>query len=336
MTHSHEGLDYKLYKIYIWGGLAFLVIYSFVAGLILDSRNQLGAAGGPFIVIPLMVWFSGIMLYWWWVILFKSKRELEELVKAPACGFPGIKSLKNWNTLHQAMALSGGDVEAFIKNAKKANRPLIVWFGCMNLLPGWIFAPFVLGYLGIMPDIQPSNLLGIWLAGVIIWVVLMLVVTYVLLGWGGRASEEAYLTPLGLAVTQAPGLAIDVISLLGSGQKWIPDGPAIVEGQRYGRLVHIETIAKHSLTIVQTKLPDFRVQSKEGKLTPDENSPEEVVAAFKSLRKAKRWKGINVFAGADGIAIQRESKGTNMWLFDLWLAEFVLDKITIKSTFVDK
>jgi hypothetical protein len=119
-----------------------------------------------------------------------------------------------------------------------------------------------------------------------------------------------------------------VIGLIGGGQKLIPDGPAIVEGERYGRLVHIETIDKHCLTVLQAKLPEFKVLSKEGKLTPDENAPKDVVDALKSLRKAKRWRGIEVYSGPDGIAIQRESKGTNMWLYDLWLAEYLLDKVS--------
>jgi len=328
MKRLHEGLDYKLYKIYIWGGLPLLVIYMVVAALILEQRNQLGTAGGPFIIIPLMLWFGGILLYWWWVFLFKDNKELEELAQSPEGDFPGIKSLKNWNTLHQAMTISGGNVEAFIENAKKANRPVIVWFGFMNLLPCWIFGPFTLGFLGLMPDAAPKTQLGIWVGGVIVWVVLMLVVTYVLLGWGGRASEDAYLAPLGLAVTRVPGLTVDLISLICGGQKLIPDGPAIVEGERHGRLVHIETIDKHSLTVLQVKLPEFKVLSKGGKLTPDESAPEEVVGALKSLRKAKRWRGVKIHAGPDGIAVQRESKGTNMWLYDLWLAEYLLDKIS--------
>jgi hypothetical protein len=94
MKRLHEGLDYKLYKIYIWGGLPLLVIYFFVAGLILESRNQLGPAGGPFIIIPLMLWFGGILLYWWWVFLFKGNKELEELAQSPGGGFSGHQIIK--------------------------------------------------------------------------------------------------------------------------------------------------------------------------------------------------------------------------------------------------
>jgi len=332
MKQLHEGLDYKLYQIYVWGGLFSLVIYIVVTGLILESRNQLGTAGMSFIFIPLMLWFGGLMLYWWWVFLFKGNKELQELAQSPREGFPGIDSLKNWNTLHQAMAVHGGDVKEFIKNAKRANRPIIVWFGFVNLLPCWIFGPLILGYLGILSDAAANALFGVWLGGVFVWVVLMLVVTYFLLGWGGGAAEEVYLAPLGLAITQVPGLMPDVIGMIGGGQQLIPDGPAIVEGERHGRLVHIETIDKYSLTVLQAELPEFRVLSKEGKLTPDENVPEDVVDALKNLRKAKRWQGIEVYASPDGIAVQRESKGTNMWLYDLWLAEYLLDKISTDQT----
>ena len=224
------------------------------------------------------------------------------------------------------MAIHGGDINEYINNAKKANRPIIVWFGYVNLLPCWIFAPFVLGFLGILPESSPVIQLGIWVGGVVVWVVLMIVLTYVLLGWGGRASEKAYFAPLGLGLTNVPGLATDVIGMIGGGQILIPDSAAIVEGKRFERLVHIETIDKHSLTVLQANLPEFKVLSKGGKLTPDENAPEYFVDALRGLRKAKRWRGIEIYAGPDGLAIQRESKGTNMWLYDLWLAEYLLDK----------
>ena len=46
MKQLHQGLDYTLYKIYIWGGLPSLVIYIVVVATMLERRNQLGSAGG--------------------------------------------------------------------------------------------------------------------------------------------------------------------------------------------------------------------------------------------------------------------------------------------------
>jgi hypothetical protein len=130
-----------------------------------------------------------------------------------------------------------------------------------------------------------------------------------------------------LAVARTPRLAVDTIALIGGGQKLIPDGPAVVEGERYGRLIHIETIGKHSLTVVRARSPEFTASSHDGKLIPETGVPESVRKALKSLRKAKRWRGITVHAGPEGFAIQRKSKGTNMWLYDLWLAECLVGKL---------
>jgi hypothetical protein len=317
-------LDYKLYKIYLWGGLLFVVIYIVGSTLIFDATSLPGPKAFLVIGGPLMLWFAGIMLYWWWVFLFKGNKELEDLVQVQGEGFSGIKSLENWNTLHQAMAIFGGSADELRRNAKRANRPVIVWYGCLNLLAIWICGFITLGAL----EIIPAEWFKFMVYGVFVWIGLMLLVTYVLLTWGSKTAEKAYLAPLGLAITAVPGLKPDVIGLIGGGQKLIPDGPAIVEGERHGHLVHIETIGKHSLTVLQAKLPEFKVQSDDGKLVPDEGAPEAVVSALQSLRKAKRWQGIKVNAGSEGIGIQRQSKGTNMWLYDLWLAEYLLDKIS--------
>jgi hypothetical protein len=88
-------------------------------------------------------------------------------------------------------------------------------------------------------------------------------------------------------------------------------------------------IDKDSLTAVQAAVPEFTVQSDEGKLMASAGAPEAVAEAIRSLRKAKRWKAIEVQAGSEGIAIQRHSKKMDMWLYDLWLAEYLLDKISI-------
>ena len=323
MKQLHEGLDYKLYKIYIVAGITLIVIWTFVSTLVYEVHNLPDPQPFFIIIAPLMLWVSGILLYWWWVFLFKGSRELEEHVEVQEKVIPEIKSLKSWNTLHQAMAIYGGSVEELRRNEKKARRPILIWYGFMNLLVVWIFCPFTLGALGIFPFS-----LGIWLGGVFVWIVLMLALTYFLLGWGGGMAEEAYLAPLGLSITKIPRLRIDAIGFMDGGQMAIPDGAAIVEGERHGRLVHIETIDRYSLTVLQSNLPKFRVQSNDGKLIPDKGTPESVANALKRLRKAKRWRGIKVNANPEGIGVQRESKGTNMWLYDLWLAEYLLDKIS--------
>lgn len=323
MNHLHQGTDYKFYKIYLWVGGVLVVASFFLTGVVLDIP---GNYSGPmtFLIMgsPLLLWVAGILLYWWWVFLFKENRELRKLAEQEQ-QLPGISALKSLDTLHPEMSLNGGSVEEMINNAKVARRPILVWFGSLNILALWICGPVTLGSL--LPTFPLT--LPVWLGGVVVWIIGMLIASPFIFRWGSTASEKAYLAPLGLKVTKTPGLKPSALGMLGSGQVVIPDGPAIVEGQRQGRLVHLEFIDKYSLVLVQARLPEFSVESRDGKLEPDPKTPANISKAIKSLRKAKRWQGIEVFAGNDGIAIQRESKAMNMWLYDLWLAEYILDKL---------
>ena len=140
MKQLHEGLDYRLYKIYIWGGLALVVVYTFVSILVFDTLSLPGPQVFLRLFLPSMLYFAGILLYWWWVFLFKGNRDLTELRQEQVQGVPAIKALKSWNTLHQAMAIHGGNVEEYIRNAKRANRPILAWYGIINLLAVWIYA----------------------------------------------------------------------------------------------------------------------------------------------------------------------------------------------------
>jgi len=324
----HEGWDYRLYQIYIWGGLPLIVVQIMVSVLVFDALSL--PEPQPFLVVagPLLIWIAGIFLYWWWVFAFKGNAELEELVRTQPHdqGVPPIKDLRSWNSLHQAMALGGGDVAELLKSAREANRPILLWYGITNLLALWILGPIVLGSLGIIP-VRWMRGSWVWLGGIFVGIALQLVATPILAGWSARGGEKAYLAPLGLAVMDTPGLKVDAIALLGDGQKIIPDGAAVVEGERRGHLVHIEMLDRYSLTVLQAGLPEFHVRTQDGKLVPDEGAPEAVVRALGSLRQAARWRGIVVFAGPEGLAVQRQSKGTNMWLYDLWLAEYLLDHI---------
>ena len=103
----------------------------------------------------------------------------------------------------------------------------------------------------------------------------------------------------------------------------------MLEGNRNGRLVHIEVMGKHCYTAVQAETPPFKIHSQAGKLVANEDAPEAVKKTLKGLRKAKRWKGIQVTGGHEEIGIERESRGQNMWLYDLWLAEVLLEKLVL-------
>jgi hypothetical protein len=314
VTRLREGWDYLLYKIYIWGGLAALVVYILLAALVVHTDTQPGIktfAG------PISLYLFGAVSYWWWVFLCKGNRKLKTLVQERPKSHPELSALKSWNMLHQAMALYGGDTDELIKLDRAGRVPVLIWYGGVNGLLVWILGCLWLGWLGILPsrpghDIPADPYFPIMVVGIFVWIAAMMVGTPLLAGWAGRSGEAAYLAPLGLGMVE-----------VGS----VPPEGAVVEGIRHGRLVHIETMGKQTLTVVQAKVPPFTIQSELGKLVADEGAPEFVIRRLKGLRKAKRWRGITVTGGAEGIAIRRESRGQNMWLYDLWLAERLLGNL---------
>ena len=85
MKRLHEGWDYSVYNVYIWGGLAALVAYLVVTILRMEElslTNQYRVMF-PRLLLPVMIYISGILLYWWWVFLFEGDmRDLSAFADA--------------------------------------------------------------------------------------------------------------------------------------------------------------------------------------------------------------------------------------------------------------
>ena len=103
MKRLHEGLDYTLYKVYVWGGLPAVVIQIVVSVLVFDAMEL--PTPQPFFVImgPALLWFAGILLYWWWVFIFKGRHEWVEWRETPSQGVPPLKALQSWSTDSRGM-----------------------------------------------------------------------------------------------------------------------------------------------------------------------------------------------------------------------------------------
>jgi hypothetical protein len=325
MIRLHDGLDYLIYKIYVWGGLAAIVIFSLVmslAGLLPPTGNR----ALIILSLPVTIYFLGILAYWWWVFLFKGIRDLKKTLENPPEQPPGVRDLKNKSTLHRALSLYGGNFEEMLEYEKKSNRPVIIWYGLQNLLAFWVLGNFWVWNL--FQKHLPSNYIkAVWVPGVFIILALFFVLTPLLLWRARKAGTAAYLTPLGLYPMKSMTVELDLSGTPVDDQTRIPDGTMLLAGNRLGRRVVIEIRGKRSTTRAEAPLPPFEISSPEGKLIPHEGAPDAVQKALKGLRKAKRWKGIMVIGNSNGITIERESRRQNMWLFDLWLAERLLENL---------
>jgi hypothetical protein len=91
-------LDYRLYKIYIWGGLASVVAYLVVTTLRMEALTLTAQYREVFprLLAPVMIYVAGILLYWWWVFLFKGNQDLAKLGEVQGEGVPAIKALRTW------------------------------------------------------------------------------------------------------------------------------------------------------------------------------------------------------------------------------------------------
>jgi hypothetical protein len=326
MNRLHEGLDYLLYRIYIWGGIAALVAYIALV-LTLDVRGFIDAPDTALLAIvsaPITPWILGILAYWWWVFLFKGDKELKESIRKRPESTPEIRALKSWGTLHTAMALYGGSVNGILEAEKAARRPVIIWYGMLNLLVLWALGNFWVWAL-FEDDLPADYVTRVWVPGMLV-IMLFFVVTPFLLGRALKGGEAAYLAPLGLSIAESPAGPPDPSGMPGRDQVVTHAGATVLNGCRRGRLVRIETMGRHSITWVQAETPPFEIHSQAGKLVADKDAPEAVAAALKGLRKAKRWRGIQGTGGPGGVGIERESRGQNMWLYDLWLIERLLEK----------
>jgi hypothetical protein len=307
MKGTGAGWDSLIYRGYIVGGLLGIVAIAVATAVLFDpqGRTMLPVyTGGGCATIYLL----GFLAYWWAQFLFAGYGDMRHIPEGEGGGAPGISALRSWTTLFEAMALWGGNPEALLAERRRTRQPMLEWFAwatALALFPlvgVWLYLFGVLSQETFLTYIRPA---------IVILAVLMLVRTYFLLGSVRRDDQEAIYTPLNLSQVDEPQ----------------PDAALkVLEGVRHGRPVRITVNGSHCITQVSGSVPEFEVQALGGKFVLAEDLPEQVYAALKSLRKAKRWVGVKLVGTAEGMAVERRARGVNLWLYDLWLAERLLEQ----------
>jgi len=209
---------------------------------------------------------------------------------------------------------------------KAARRPVLEWYGWTNVFVFYCLSNPWLVALGILTPQRQRY----FAAGVMLLIVFILVRTYFLLGARVTAGEYAYLRPLGLAVAERPTLDLKRVARTAVEGPWglVAGRGTVLAGTRHGRSVHVVVDSQRNFTMVEAQVPQFTVESKEGKLVAGKNAPEAVWESVKELRKAKRWLGMELQGTPEGILVERiPGRRQNMWLYDLWLAERLLEAL---------
>jgi hypothetical protein len=161
----------------------------------------------------------------------------------------------------------------------------------------------------------------------LLFLVVRIVIPSGTVGKAFRASADM-LSPLGLDMTSQPKVGLSPrIDRPSYSAKMV--GTFALEGERHGRHVTMTRESDGPTTIsVGGTYPRFTVKGDGDRLKAGRGAPPEVGRTLGSLSRSKRWKGIELHAGDDGIAVERRRDSSGFdWLCDLWLAERLADAI---------
>ncbi len=166
-------------------------------------------------------------------------------------------------------------------------------------------------------------IIGVYL----LYLVLRIFIPSGTVGQAFRAGADM-LSPLGLEMTQQPQVGLNPrVDRPGYSAKMV--GTFALEGERHGRHVSMRRESDGPTVVsVGGAFPEFSVKPDGDRLRAARGAPSEVGRALGSLSSSKRWKGIELKAGANGIAVERRRDRSGFdWLCDLWLAERLADAV---------
>jgi hypothetical protein len=141
----------------------------------------------------------------------------------------------------------------------------------------------------------------------------------------GYANVGVAMAPLGFEVSERPQVSIETRDPTTGRVGPKIRGALVLEGQRHGRRVSVrlgstETTSRSEVTVA-TPVAEFAAKSRDGRVRPDDGTPEDIAAGLKQVPNSTRWKKVAVEGGSEGIEITRKGGGQADWLCDLWLAE---------------
>lgn len=312
MKGTGAGWDSLLYRLFVIGGILFIVGSTIYTALTQPDGSQVPLYMGIGSVAVFMTLLVG---YWVVQIVFKGYGAMRAPDLAHKPDLKDLSILSSWNRLFEAMATEGGDPEQLKEAARRGNSGLVIWFlwaAVIALCPIALMVPYAFGLLD-WTYIRYGVMLYLGT------IVLMMFVTCFLGSKAAQAGEEVLLAPLGLKVSKLP-------SVTASGRGAVVRGETVMEGTRFGRPLRITIQPGRVSTEVAYAGLSFSITSRAGDLEAERGAPTSVQNFLHRLRKAKRWASLQVHADGRQVSAVRDSKGQNMWLYDLWLIERIIEQ----------
>jgi hypothetical protein len=135
----------------------------------------------------------------------------------------------------------------------------------------------------------------------------------------GYEGLDRAMKPLGLSLEERPEVKMvpRFPTMPGHSAKLL--GPTVMRGQRHGRRVEVRQEQGLSEVRVDASVPEFEAKARDGHLVANDGGSN-AAAVLRGLPASKRWKGVKVHGGANGVVVDRKGD-PGAWLCDLWLAE---------------
>ncbi|MBI3738283.1 MAG: hypothetical protein HY258_04475 [Chloroflexi bacterium] len=315
MRGTGVGWDSWLYRVFVIGSL-LLVVVSVILAVTFDPAGRLALRVGG---IEMAVFVVLLLAYWWVQIGLRGYGTTRTPLPEGKPDVNDLTVLQSWSVLSSAMVVQAGDVEEMKRLERASRTTLLIWFGWVTILV--LFPVLGLGLPSALGLITSSQFgFGVY------FYMGFLALTFILIIFlphrAAKVNESILLTPLGLKLIQTPEA---VLTPGLDNPRTAVRGATVMEGSRHGRGVQITVESGVTTTILGGSAPSFVIQSQAGKLVAESGAPRAVRQAIKDLRRAKRWEGLELSGDAQGIRATRHSRGQNMWLYDLWLSERILD-----------
>jgi hypothetical protein len=213
-------------------------------------------------------------------------------------------------------ALAGGDAAWGIARHSMNSGAVMVVLIFLAMAP-WIIFQWKWSLIVMLP------IIGVYL----LYLVARIVMPSGTVSQAYRAGADM-LSPLGLDMTAQPKVGLNPrFDRPGYSAKMV--GTFALEGERHGRHVTMRRESDGPTTItVGGTYPEFTVKGDGDRVRAARGAPPEIGRALGSLSRSKRWKGMDLEAGGDGITVERRRDSSGFdWLCDLWLAERLADAV---------
>jgi len=295
----------KTSKIYIFFCLFGIALIAAVTILVTQrydptGRTNLGAIVGG---VCALIYLGCIILYWFIKILFKGTGSPDQETIGDVGGSSNFVFLKNWKSLFLAMA-DPNDAEA-----RRISRGLrwhvILSFAITSAMVMTLTGGALLLNWGSSGKLIPALwlILPAWLAA------------QILIFIKARGNFDRLMKGLGLSPAGGP---IGLSSIL--------ETEVVYGGTRHGKPVGIGVGQSGSVAWMEEPMPKFTATCRASGFQFEGAAPLELRRWCESLPRLQVWKDSEITAGERGLAVCRPVIGTYLWLYDLWLAENMVQR----------